>query len=210
MEITNHVGYHDAEVRKGRKAGPEDWCFWDYPSIELENKTMGIVGAGRIGQIMARGAQAFGMKVLAYDTFKNPDLVSDTFKYCELDELLKNSDVISLHCPLFPETENMINAESIAKMKDGVILINNSRGALIDEQALADALNSGKIYAAGLDAVRNEPISEDNPLLSAKNCFITPHISWTAVEGRQRLATFAIDNVKAFLDGNPTNIVNEG
>ena len=210
MEITNHVAYHDAEVRKGRKAGPEDWCFWDYPSIELENKTMGIVGAGRIGQIMARGAQAFGMKVLAYDTYKNPALESDTFKYCNLDELLKNSDVISLHCPLFPETENMINAESIAKMKDGVILINNSRGALVDEQALADALNSGKIYAAGLDTVRNEPIREDNPLLKAKNCFITPHISWTAVEGRQRLATYAIDNVKAFLDGNPKNIVNEG
>lgn len=209
MEITNHVGYHDAEVRKGRKAGPEDWCFWDYPSIELENKTMGIVGAGRIGQIMARGAQAFGMKVLAYDTYHNPALESDTFKYCELDELLAKSDVISLHCPLFPETENMINAESIAKMKDGVILINNSRGALIDEQALADALNSGKIYAAGLDAVRNEPISEDNPLFTAKNCFITPHISWTAVEGRQRLATFSIENVKAFLEGTPKNIVNE-
>ncbi|MBQ1186168.1 MAG: D-2-hydroxyacid dehydrogenase [Clostridia bacterium] len=209
MEITNHVGYHDAEVRKGRKAGPEDWCFWDYPSIELENKTMGIVGAGRIGQIMARGAQVFGMNVLAYDTFKNPALESATFKYCELDELLEKSDVISLHCPLFPETENMINKDSIAKMKDGVILINNSRGALIVEEDLADALNSGKIYAAGLDAVRNEPISEDNPLLAAKNCFITPHISWTAVEGRQRLATFAIDNVKAFLDGKPTNIVNE-
>lgn len=208
MEITNHVGYHDAEVRKGRKAGPEDWCFWDYPSIELENKTMGIVGAGRIGQIMARGAQAFGMKVLAYDTFRNPALESDTFKYCELDELLANSDVISLHCPLFPETENMINAESIAKMKDGVIIINNSRGALIDEQALADALNSGKVYGAGLDAVRNEPISEDNPLFTAKNCFITPHISWTAVEGRQRLATFSIENVKAFLEGTPKNIVN--
>lgn len=210
MEITNHVGYHDGEVRKGRKAGPEDWCFWDYPSIELENKTMGIVGAGRIGQIMAHGAQAFGMKILAYDTYKNPSLESDTLRYCELDELLEKSDVISLHCPLFPETENMINKETIAKMKDGVIIINNSRGALIDEQALADALNSGKIYAAGLDAVRNEPISEDNPLLKAKNCYITPHISWTAVEGRQRLASFAIDNVKAFLDGNPKNIVNEG
>ncbi len=210
MEITNHVAHHDAEVRKGRKAGPEDWCFWDYPSIELENKIIGIVGMGRIGQIMARGAQAFGMKVLAFDTYKNTDLESDTLRYCELDELLSSSDVISLHCPLFPETENMINEETIAKMKDGVIIINNSRGALINEQALADALNTGKVYAAGLDAVRNEPISEDNPLLSAKNCFITPHISWTAVEGRQRLASFAIDNVKAFLEGNPKNIVNEG
>ena len=209
MEITNHIGYHDSEVRKGRKAGPEDWCFWDYPSIELENKTMGIVGAGRIGQIMARGAQAFGMKVLAYDTYKNPDLESDTFRYCELDRLLENSDVISLHCPLFPETENMINRQTIDKMKDGVIIINNSRGALVDEQALADALNSGKVYAAGLDTVRNEPIAADNPLLKAKNCFITPHISWTAVEGRQRLATYSIDNVRAFLSGKPKNIVNE-
>lgn len=209
MEVTNHVGYHDAEVRKGRKAGPEDWCFWDYPSMELENKTMGIVGMGRIGQIMARGGQAFGMNILAYDTFKNPALESDTLRYCELNELIEKSDVISLHCPLFPETENLINKDTIAKMKDGVIIINNSRGALIDEQALADALNSGKVYAAGLDTVRNEPIKEDNPLLKAKNCFITPHISWTAVEGRQRLASFAIDNVRAFLSGKPTNVVNE-
>lgn len=210
MEITNHVGYHDAEVRKGRKAGPEDWCFWDYPSIELENKVLGIIGMGRIGQITARAGQAFGMKVLAYDKYKNASLESDTLRYCELDELLSSSDVISLHCPLFPETENIINKDTIAKMKDGVIIINNSRGALIDEQALADALNSGKVYGAGLDTVRNEPISADNPLLSAKNCYITPHISWTAVEGRQRLATYAIENVKAFLYGNPKNIVNEG
>lgn len=210
MEITNHVGYHDAEVRKGRKAGPEDWCFWDYPSIELENKVLGIIGMGRIGQITARAGQAFGMKVLAYDKYKNKSLESDTLRYCELDELLSSSDVISLHCPLFPETENIINKDTIAKMKDGVIIINNSRGALIDEQALADALNSGKVYGAGLDTVKNEPISADNPLLSAKNCYITPHISWTAVEGRQRLATYAIENVKAFLDGNPKNIVNEG
>ena len=210
MEITNHVGYHDAEVRKGRKAGPEDWCFWDYPSIELENKVLGIIGMGRIGQITARAGQAFGMKILAYDKYKNTSLESDTLRYCELDELLSSSDVISLHCPLFPETENIINKDTIAKMKDGVIIINNSRGALIDEQALADAINSGKVYGAGLDTVRNEPISADNPLLSAKNCYITPHISWTAVEGRQRLATYAIENVKAFLDGNPKNIVNEG
>ena len=146
----------------------------------------------------------------AYDKYKNTSLESDTLRYCELDELLSSSDVISLHCPLFPETENIINKDTIAKMKDGVIIINNSRGALIDEQALADALNSGKVYGAGLDTVRNEPISADNPLLSAKNCYITPHISWTAVEGRQRLATYAIENVKAFLDGNPKNIVNEG
>ena len=208
LEITNHIGYHDAEVHKGRNSGPEDWCFWDYPSIELENKTIGIIGMGRIGQIMARAAQAFGMKVLAFDTYQNRELESETLRYCELDELLASSDVISLHCPLFPETENLINKDTISKMKDGVILINNSRGALIDEQALADALNSGKIYAAGIDTVRSEPISAYNPLLKAKNCYITPHISWTAVEGRQRLVNFAIENVKSFLDGKPENIVN--
>lgn len=208
LEITNHVGYHDAEVRKGRSAGPEDWCFWDYPSIELENKTIGIIGMGRIGQIMARAAQAFGMKVLAFDTYQNHKLESETLRYCELDELLASSDVISLHCPLFPETENLINKDTISKMKNGVILINNSRGALIDEQALADALNSGKIYAAGIDTVQSEPISAHNPLLKAKNCYITPHISWTAIEGRQRLVSFAIENVKSFLEGNPKNIVN--
>ncbi len=203
LEICNHVGHLDQEVRKGRRNSKEDWCFWDHPSIELENKVIGIVGLGRIGKIVARAAQAFGMKVIAYDTFKE-----EGFTYVSLDELLAQSDVISLHCPLFKETEDLINKETIAKMKDGVILINNSRGGLIDEDALCEALNSGKIYAAGLDAVKNEPISMDSPLLKAKNCFITPHISWTAVEGRQRLATFSIDNVRAFLENNPTNIVN--
>ena len=208
LEVTNHVGHHDAQVRTGRTGGPRDWCFWDYPNMELENKVMGVVGMGRIGQITARAAQAFGMKVLAYDTYQNPALESDTLRYCSLDELLSSADVISLHCPLFPETENMINRESIAKMKDGVILINNSRGALVDEEALAEALNSGKIYGAGLDTVRDEPIARDNPLLKARNCYITPHISWTAVEGRQRLATYAVENVAAFLRGQPKNIVN--
>lgn len=208
LEVTNHVGHHDAQVHTGRTGGPGDWCFWDYPNMELENKVMGVVGMGRIGQITARAAQAFGMKVLAYDTYQNPALESDTLRYCSLDELLSSADVISLHCPLFPETENMINRESIAKMKDGVILINNSRGALVDEEALAEALNSGKIYGAGLDTVRDEPIAQDNPLLKARNCYITPHISWTAVEGRQRLATYAVENVAAFLRGQPKNIVN--
>ncbi len=208
LEITNHVGYHDGEVRKGRRNNERDWCFWDYSSIELENKTIGIVGLGRIGQITSKVAQAFGMKVLAYDSYQNESLINENCQYTDLDTLLSNSDVIALHCPLFPETDSMINKETIAKMKDGVIIINNSRGALIDEQALADALNSGKVYAAGLDAVRNEPISMDNPLLSAKNCFITPHISWAAIECRQRLVDYALDNLKCFLEGKPTNIVN--
>ncbi len=208
LEITNHVGYHDGEVRKGRRNNERDWCFWDYPSIELENKTIGIIGLGRIGQITSRVAQAFGMKVLAFDSYRNENLVNENCSYADLDTVLANSDVIALHCPLFAETENMINKDTIAKMKDGVIIINNSRGALIDEQALADALNSGKVYAAGLDAVRNEPISMDNPLLNAKNCFITPHISWAAVECRQRLIDYSLDNLVSYINGTPKNIVN--
>ncbi len=210
LELTNHVGYHDQEVRKGRKNDANDWCFWDYSPIELENKTIGILGLGRIGQITSKVAQAFGMKVLAYDSYKNEALENENCHYVDLDTLLSNSDVIALHCPLFPETENIINKDTIAKMKDGVIIINNSRGALIVEEDLAEALNSGKVYAAGLDAVRNEPIAMDNPLLSAKNCYITPHISWAAVECRQRLIDYSLDNLKAYLDGNPTNIVNGG
>lgn len=208
LEITNHIAYHDGEVRKGRKQDQGDWCFWDYPSIELENKTMGIIGLGRIGQITSRVAQAFGMNVLAYDSYQNESLINEHCRYTDLDTLLASSDVIALHCPLFPETENMINKETISKMKDGVILINNSRGALIVEEDLADALNSGKIYAAGLDAVRKEPIEMDNPLLKAKNCFITPHISWAALDCRRRLIAYSLENLKNYLNETPTNIVN--
>lgn len=208
LEITNHVAHHDAEVRKGRKNGENDWCFWDYPSIELENKVMGIIGLGRIGQITSRVAQAFGMKVLAFDQYQNPALVNENCRYTDLDTLLSQSDVIALHCPLFKETEDIINKDTIAKMKDGVIIINNSRGALVVEEDLAEALKSGKVYAAGLDAVRNEPIAMDNPLLSAPNVFFTPHISWAAIECRQRLVDYSLDNLKAFLNGTPTNVVN--
>ncbi|MBQ7247795.1 MAG: D-2-hydroxyacid dehydrogenase [Lachnospiraceae bacterium] len=208
LEITDHVGYHDGEVRKGRRGGEGDWCFWDYPSIELEGKTMGIIGLGRIGQITSRVAQAFGMKVLAYDQYQNPALVNENCHYTDLDSLLAGSDVIALHCPLFPETENIINKDTIAKMKDGVILINNSRGALVVEEDLADALRSGKVYAAGLDAVRNEPIAADNPLLSAPNVYFTPHISWAALECRQRLVDYSLDNLRAWLAGDEKNIVN--
>lgn len=208
LEITNHIAHHDAEVRKGRRNDANDWCFWDYSPIELENKTIGIIGLGRIGQITSRVAQAFGMKVLAFDSYRNETLENENCRYTDLDTLLGESDVIALHCPLFPETENIINKNTITKMKDGVIIINNSRGALVVEEDLAEALNSGKVYAAGLDAVRDEPISPDNPLLSAKNCFITPHISWAAVECRQRLIDYSLDNLRAYLDGKPTNIVN--
>ena len=207
LEITNHVGYHDGEVRKLRNGGANDWCFWDYPSIELENKTMGIIGLGRIAKYTARIAAAMGMRVIAYDVFHDPAM-ENIVEYVDLDDLYARSDVVVLHCPLFADNERMINRESITKMKDGVIFINNSRGALMDEEAVADALISGKMYAAGIDAVTNEPITADNPLLRAPNVYLTPHISWAALECRTRLKDRAIDNVRAYINGAPKNIVN--
>lgn len=208
LEITNHVSHHDAEVRKGRRNTDSDWCFWDYPSIELENKTIGIYGLGRIGFAMMNMALGFGMKVIAHDPYVNPEAVKRGCRYVSEDELWEESDVISMHCPLLPGKEHLVNRESIAKMKDGVIFLNNSRGALVDEDALVEALKSGKIYAAGLDAVEAEPISLDHPLLSLPNCFITPHISWAALECRQRLVDTSIENVRAFINENPVNVVN--
>lgn len=208
MEITNHVAHHDKEVRKLRKSSDTDWAFWDYPLFELEYKTMGIIGLGRIGQTVAKVGLALGMEVIAYDAYENEKMKKIGIKYVPLDKLLALSDIISLHCPLTAENENMINSETIAKMKDGVIILNNSRGGLVDEQALADALKSGKVYAAGIDAVKVEPITEDCPLLSAPNCFITPHISWASLDCRRRLIRLAIENVKAYLNGKPINIVN--
>ncbi|CUQ33250.1 MULTISPECIES: D-2-hydroxyacid dehydrogenase [Hungatella] len=208
LEICHHIGHHDKAVHDGRWENNPDWCFWDYPLIELCGKTMGIIGYGRIGQSTGRIAQALGMKVLAYDTFQNPELESDTCRYADLDEVLGSSDVIALHCPLFADTEGIINKNTIAKMKDGVIILNNSRGPLIVEQDLADALASGKVYAAGLDVVSSEPIKGDNPLLNAPNCIITPHISWAPKESRKRLMDIAVDNVKAFLNGTLQNVVN--
>ncbi len=208
LEICHHIGHHSNEVNKGRWASNPDWTFWDYPLIELDGKTAGIVGLGKIGFETAKLAKAFGMKVLAND--RSPfDEARQTVEYVELDKLYKNSDFIILHCPLFPETRGMINKESIAKMKDGVIIINNSRGQLVVEEDLADALNSGKVYAAGLDVVDTEPILPDNPLLTAKNAIITPHISWAPKESRQRLMDVALDNIAAFLRGEPQNMVNK-
>lgn len=208
LEICHHIGYHSKVVHEGKWAANPDWCFWDYPLIELDGKTMGIIGYGRIGQATGRIAQALGMKILAYDSYRNPALESDTCNYTDLDEVLSKSDVIALHCPLFPETEKMINRSTIAKMKDGVIILNNSRGQLINEQDLANALNSGKVAAAGLDVVSTEPIKSDNPLLTAKNCLITPHISWAPKESRKRLMDIAVSNLQEFLKGTPKNIVN--
>lgn len=208
LEICHHIGHHDRAVKDGRWENCQDWCFWDYPLIELSGKTMGIIGYGRIGQSSGRIAQALGMEVLACDAEPRPELESTTCRYTELGELLEKSDVIALHCPLFPETQGIINRDSIAKMKDGVIILNNSRGQLIVEEDLADALNSGKVYAAGLDVVSEEPIRGDNPLIKAKNCLITPHISWASKESRQRLMDIAAGNLKSFLDGTVVNAVN--
>lgn len=208
LEICHHIGHHSQAVHDGRWENNPDWCFWDYPLIELDGKTMSIIGYGRIGQATGRIAQALGMRVLAFDAHKNPELESASCKYVELDELLANSDVIALHCPLFPATEGIINKDNIAKMKDGVIILNNSRGPLVVEQDLADALNHGKIAAAGLDVVSTEPIKGDNPLLKAKNCFITPHISWAPKESRKRLLDIAVNNLREFADGNCVNVVN--
>ena len=208
LEICHHVGHHDKAVHEGRWENNPDWCFWDYPLIELDGKVMGIIGYGRIGQATGRIAQALGMKVLAYDAYRNPALESETCQYADLDEVLAKSDVIALHCPLFSETEGMINRESIAKMKDGVIILNNSRGPLIVEKDLAEALNSGKVAAAGLDVVSTEAIKGENPLLKAKNCILTPHISWAPKESRQRLMDIAVDNLEAFLRKEAQNVVN--
>ena len=207
LEICHHAAHHSDTVHAGKWAACADWCYWDYPLIELDGKTMGIIGFGRIGQQTGRIARALGMRVLACGSHPS-DSGRAIADYVELDALLAASDVIALHCPLFPETEGIINRETIRKMKDGVILLNNSRGPLVVEQDLADAINSGKVYAAGLDVVSTEPIREDNPLLTAKNCIITPHISWAPRESRQRIMDTAAQNIRAYLDGAPINVVN--
>lgn len=208
LELCHHVGAHSESVLKGDWAKSQDYCYWNYPLIELAGKTIGIIGFGRIGQKTAAIAQALGMKVLAYSRSKHKELESESCKYVELDELFEASDVITLHCPLFPETEGIINKDSIAKMKDGVLIINDSRGPLIVEEDLRDALNSGKVAGAAVDVVSAEPIKADNPLLSAKNIIITPHIAWAPKESRQRLMDTAVENLKAFLAGKPINTVN--
>jgi len=207
LEICEHVGHHDEAVHAGRWENNPDWCFWEYPLIELDGKTMGIIGFGRIGQQTGRIAKALGMRILANDAYPS-ETGEEIATYVDLEQLLAQSDVIALHCPLFSETEGIINKETIAKMKDGVILINNSRGPLVVEQDLADALNSGKVYAAAVDVTSTEPIRGDNPLLTAKNCIITPHISWAPKESRQRIMDTAAENLQAFLAGTPVNVVN--
>ena len=207
LELCHHVGHHADAVKEARWERCPDFCFWDYPLMDLHGKTMGIIGFGRIGRTTGKLANAFGMKVLATGSRPTPEgeALAD---YVDLDTLLARSDVIALHCPLLPGTKDIICRENIEKMKDGVIIINNARGGCVVEQDLADALNSGKVAAAGLDVVSTEPISGDNPLLTAKNCIITPHISWASRECRQRILDTTVENVRSFLAGTPKNVVN--
>ncbi len=208
LEICHHVGAHSDAVKRGDWTNNPDWCFWNYPLIELADKTIGIIGYGKIGQNVGKIAQAFGMHVIAYDNYQNKALENDMMRYVEMDELMACSDVISLHCPLFDSTKGIINKNTIAQMKDGVFVINTSRGPLVVEEDLAQGLNSGKVGGAALDVVSSEPIKSDNPLLKAKNCIITPHISWAPKESRKRLMDIAVDNLRRFIEGNPVNVVN--
>ena len=202
LEICQRVGHHSREVHAGRWAANRDFCFWDYPLIELNGKTMGIVGYGQIGQATARIARAFGMRVLVYSRHATGE------EFVPLDTLLAQSDVVSLHCPLTEQNAGMIDSEALSKMKRGAILINTARGPLVDEAALREALLSGHLAAAAVDVVSREPILSDNPLLGLDNCIITPHIAWACKESRQRLMDIATENVRRFIAGDPVNVVN--
>lgn len=209
LEMCHHIGEHSISVKNGDWEKNADWCYWHYPLVELLNKTLGIIGYGRIGQQVAQIAKAFGMNVIAVDQQHAIHSTQEDVEFVTTDELFERSDVISLHCPLFPETQGMINAENIAKMKDGVMIVNSSRGPLINEADLAQALNAGKVGAAAVDVVSQEPITADNPLLTAKNMIITPHIAWATKEARSRLMAIAVENATAFIAGNPVNVVND-
>ena len=209
LELCHHIGHHSDAVHAGRWENNIDWCFWDYPLIELAGKTLGIIGFGRIGHRTGQIAKALNLNVIVNDSYVNKAFVEEGFEYVDRDTLFAKSDIIVLHCPLFPDTEGIINKNSIAKMKDGVLLINNSRGPLVVEEDLAAALDSGKVAGAAVDVVSTEPIKGSNPLLKAKNCIITPHMSWGAKEARQRIMDITVDNCKAYISGNPQNVVNK-
>lgn len=207
LEICHRIGHHDRLVHEGKWCECDTFCFWDTPQMELAGKTMGIIGFGSIGQAVGRLAKALGMEVITYSRSVRPE-GAEIGKYVDLDTLLAQSDVISLHCPLFPATEKMINAQTIGKMKDGVILLNTARGGILDEKAVAEGLKSGKIRAAAVDVVSEEPMLRTNPLLTAPNCIITPHMAWAPVETRQRLMGVVAENIRGFLEGTPRNVVN--
>jgi glycerate dehydrogenase len=207
LELCHHVQLHSDAVRGGEWSASRDFCFWKTPLVELQGKTIGIVGFGRIGRQVAKIADAFGMRVLAQDKFQGPAPDLADFRWAELDELLAQSDVVSLHCPLFPDTAGLINQETLARMKPSAFLINTSRGGLIVDQDLSDALNRNQIAGAALDVLSVEPPPADNPLLKAKNILVTPHISWATAEARARLMGIAVDNLKAYLAGKPVNVI---
>ena len=206
LNITQRVGYYADENKQGRWTKNADFCYWDTQLVELQGKKMGIVGLGNIGQATARISQAFGMEVCVYSS-KPQFVLPSGIKKMDLDELFAECDVISLHCPLTPDTKEMVNAERLSKMKSNAILINTGRGPLINEQDLANALNEGRIAAAGLDVLSVEPSVEGNPLLTARNCFITPHIAWATLEARTRLMEIAVQNLKSYLNGQIINNV---
>ena len=209
LELCHHVGDHSWAVKNGEWSKCPDFCFWNTPLMELADKTLGIIGFGRIGQATAKLAIAFGMNVLYNDIKTVSDLDGDRCQYADQEDLFAKSDIVSLHCPLFDSTKGIINKQNILKMKDGAMIINTSRGALVVENDLKEALNNGKLAGAALDVVSTEPIEMGNELFNAKNCLITPHIAWAPKESRSRLMNTAVENLNAFLKGNPQNVVNK-
>ncbi len=212
LEVAHHVGEHNRAVKASEWSSAKDFSFWKYPLIELKNKTMGIIGYGSIGQRTAELALAFGMNVIVYDRSpekkkKDPNIMTDEIEFVEKKELYKKADVISLHCPLTEETKGLINKDSIELMKDGVIIINTSRGPVIVEEDLATALEEGKVFALGADVLSSEPPKENNPLLNSDKAVITPHIAWATKEARERLMETVVDNIKCYLEGEVKNSV---
>ncbi|HET6441381.1 MAG TPA: D-2-hydroxyacid dehydrogenase [Phycisphaerae bacterium] len=205
LELAHHVGHHARTVREGRWTASKDFAYWDYPLVELDGLVMGIVGFGQTGRAVADLARAFGMHVLVHT--RTPT-AGPSVEFVDLATLLRRSDVVSLHCPLTPETEGLVNAGRLALMKPTALLINTSRGPVVNERDLAEALSAGRIAGAGLDVLSTEPPKADNPLLAAKNCFITPHIAWATRAARERLMKTVVANVRAFLAGRPQNVVN--
>ncbi len=208
LNLTQRVAEHAQTVREGRWSHSPDFCYWDFPLVELDGLTMGIVGLGRIGRAVARLATQFGMRVLAYDVHPPADVPPGVWMTTELGRLFREADVVTLHCPLTPDNERLVGAERLALMKPTAYLINTSRGPLVDEAALAEALQSGRLAGAGLDVLFQEPPPPDHPLLGAPNCYVTPHIAWATQSARRRLLDAAVENVRAFLDGSPRNVVN--
>lgn len=208
LELAMNVSLHSESVKNGEWSECSDFCYWKSPLTELAGKTLGIFGLGKIGKAVAERAKAFGMNVVAYTPRKHGN-EPDFIKLVSLDEMLNLADIISMHCPLTPETEGVVNKDFISRMKDGAYFINTSRGTVVDEAALAEALNSGKLGGAGLDVLSTEPPKKDNPLLAAKNCFITPHIAWASFETRKRLVSILYNNIQAFIDGKPQNVINK-